>query len=339
MDERKKKILQALVNSYIESAEPVGSRTIAKKYDLGLSSATIRNELADLEDMGYIEQIHTSSGRKPSSLGYRMYVNELITLEDLSEEEIEFIRSNFLNEAINEVESILKASANILSKLTNMTAVIKPPVIPKGKVKLIQVLNIEDGKVLVVCVTDMGVVKNKILSFDRNLDIKALQNINKVLNTYLKDVELSQIDKNLISFMKFHMENESELLIPILNVIMSTLREDEHENENLLVDGVTNILNYPEYGDIERAKKFLQLINEKDALGSMISNDDLNIKIGEENEINDAKELSVISSKYSLKGISGNIGLIGPTRINYGKVISVLKIITNELTEMLKTLE
>ena len=139
--------------------------------------------------------------------------------------------------------------------------------------------------------------------------------------------------------MKFHMKKESELLAPILNVIIDTLKENEHENENLLVDGVTNILNYPEYSNIERAKKFLQLINEKDALGFMINNDDLNIKIGDENEISDAKELSVITSKYSLKGISGNIGLIGPTRINYGKVISVLKIITNELTEMLKTLE
>ncbi len=337
MDQRKKKILQALVNSYIESAEPVGSRTIAKKYDLGLSSATIRNELADLEDMGYIEQIHTSSGRKPSSLGYRMYVNELITLEDLSEEEKEFIRNNFLNEAISEVESILKTSANILSQLTNMTAIIKAPVIPKGKVKLIQVLGIEDGKILVVCVTDMGIVKNKILSLDRHLNIIDLQNINKILNIYLKDIEISNIDNNLISFMKFHMEDKQELLTPILNVIMDTL--SENESVNMFVEGVTNILNYPEYSDIERAKKYLQLINEKKAISSMISNDDLNIKIGDENEITDAKELSVISSKYSINGVSGNIGLIGPTRINYGKVISVLKVITSELIEMLKTLK
>ncbi|MCL2323369.1 MAG: heat-inducible transcriptional repressor HrcA [Oscillospiraceae bacterium] len=337
MDQRKKKILQALVNSYIESAEPVGSRTIAKKYDLGLSSATIRNELADLEEMGYIEQIHTSSGRKPSYLGYRMYVNELITLEDLSEEEREFIRKNFLNEAISEVESILKTSANILSKLTNMTAIIKAPAIPKGKVKLIQILGIEDGEILVVCVTNMGAVKNKILKFNKILNKKDFENINKVLNTYLKDVELSQIDDNLISFMKFHMGDKHELLTPILNIILDTL--SENENEDLYVDGVTNILNYPEYNDVERAKKFLQLISEKDSLNSLITSDDLNVKIGDENEIIDAKELSVISSKYSLNGVSGKVGLIGPTRINYGKVISVLKIITNELTEMLKTLK
>jgi len=337
VDQRKKKILQALVNSYIESAEPVGSRTIAKKYDLGLSSATIRNELADLEEMGYIEQIHTSSGRKPSYLGYRMYVNELITLEDLSEEEREFIRKNFLNEAISEVESILKTSANILSKLTNMTAIIKAPAIPKGKVKLIQILGIEDGEILVVCVTNMGAVKNKILKFNKILNKKDFENINKVLNTYLKDVELSQIDDNLISFMKFHMGDKHELLTPILNIILDTL--SENENEDLYVDGVTNILNYPEYNDVERAKKFLQLISEKDSLNSLITSDDLNVKIGDENEIIDAKELSVISSKYSLNGVSGKVGLIGPTRINYGKVISVLKIITNELTEMLKTLK
>ncbi len=337
MDQRKKKILKALVNSYIESAEPVGSRTIAKKYDLGLSSATIRNELADLEDMGYIEQIHTSSGRKPSSLGYRMYVNELITLEDISSEEIEYIREKFLNEAILELESILKTSARILSKLTNMTAIIKPPTMPKVKIKLIQVLGIEDGKVLIVAVTDVGIVKNKILSIDKYIDIQALEKINKVLNTYLKDIELSQIDKNLISFMKFHMEDDSELLMPILNAVLETLRNNE--SENLYIEGITNILNYPEYSDIERARKFLQLINKKDVVNSMITNQDLDIKIGEENENSEAKELSVISSKYLLQGVSGNIGLIGPMRINYGKVISVLKIITNELTDMLKTLK
>ncbi len=290
IDDRKIYILQAIINDYIIYGEPVGSRTIAKKYDLGISSATIRNEMADLEEMGYLEQLHTSSGRKPSDKGYRLYVDRLMKLSSLTQEEESAIKNYLVDLAFSEIDKIVKGATQILSELTNLTSIVKAPSVKKSFVKYIQLISLDKNNILSTIITDSGLIKHNVIRVSNPIDNNSLFKINNILNIRLRDISVEKI--NL------------ELLI--------NLKKDLHGNEEI----------------------FLVLVNNSESISNILENDEgeLSIKIGRENFMECAKDCSIITATYSYNGNSlGTIGVIGPTRIPYGKVIAVLNSIVSEL--------
>ncbi len=313
IDDRKIYILQAIINDYIIYGEPVGSRTIAKKYDLGISSATIRNEMADLEEMGYLEQLHTSSGRKPSDKGYRLYVDRLMKLSSLTQEEESAIKNYLVDLAFSEIDKIVKGATQILSELTNLTSIVKAPSVKKSFVKYIQLISLDKNSILSTIITDSGLIKHNVIRVSNPIDNNSLFKINNILNIRLRDISVEKINLELLINLKKDLHGNEEIFDAILPVLYESLVNTE--NNEVYIEGSTNIFNYPEYSNI-------------------LENDEgeLSIKIGRENFMECAKDCSIITATYSYNGNSlGTIGVIGPTRIPYGKVIAVLNSIVNEL--------
>jgi heat-inducible transcriptional repressor len=337
MDERKIKILQAIINDYINTAEPVGSRTIAKKYDFGISPATIRNEMADLEEMGFIEQLHSSSGRKPSDKGYRLYVDKLMTLPQLSIEEENLIKGQLLNAALYEVEKIVKQATQLLSEITKLTCIVKTPSANKSYIISIQLITVDSNNILAVIITDTGLIKNTIIRIKKPVSTEILAKLTNILNGRLKNLTIEDINLSVINYLKTDLMNYEEIFDAIIPVLHESLSCSEVSE--IYLEGATNIFNYPEYNDIDKAREFLYLLNNKENIKGMLNvSNNISITIGEENNLEGAKNLSIISGIYSIDGRPlGAIGVIGPTRIPYSKVVTVLskivKIINDSLSQ------
>ncbi|MBE6053805.1 MAG: heat-inducible transcriptional repressor HrcA [Clostridium sartagoforme] len=336
IDERKIKILQAIINDYIMTGEPVGSRTIAKRYDLGVGSATIRNEMADLEEMGYLEQPHTSAGRIPSNKGYRLYVDKLMGTGRLTKDEELKIKEYLINSAMYEVDKIVKEACSLLSELTNLTTVVQTPSVRSSYIKSIQLLPIDNYNLVSVIVADSGVIKNHRIRVNNMPKSETIQMINNVLNSRLRNLTIEEINLEVINNLKHELKGFDEVFNGLLPALYETLKESN--NTEIFVEGTTNIFNYPEYNNIEKAKEILSLINDKDNLIDLIEpGTDITIKIGEENFFPEAKDCSIISAEYSVDGRPiGKIGLIGPKRINYSKVIAIMNEVMKELNKSLK---
>jgi heat-inducible transcriptional repressor len=335
MDERKIKILQAIINDYINTAEPVGSRTIAKKYNLGISSATIRNEMADLEDMGYLEHLHTSSGRKPSDKGYRLYVDKLMKLPQLTPEEELQIKNHLLNAAMFEADKIIKQATQLLSELTRMTCIVKAPSARKSYIKSIQLMHVDNSSVLVVIITDTGLIKNTMIRVKKPTGSEVLYKLSNLLNARLKDLTVEEINLSVINNIKNDLINHEEIFDAIIPALYDSL--DSSESSEVYLEGTTNIFNYPEYNDIEKAREFLYLLNNKNNIQGLLNNtNDISVSIGEENFIEEAKDCSVVSGIYSIGGRPlGAIGVIGPTRMPYSKIVSLITKIVKEINDTL----
>jgi len=332
MDERKIRILQAIINDYINYGEPVGSRTIAKKYDLGISSATIRNEMADLEEMGFIEQLHTSSGRKPSDKGYRLYVDRLMQISNLTFEEEEAIKNYLIDIAFYEVDKIVRTATNILSQLTKLTSIVKAPSVQRSSIKLIQLMSLDKGSILSTIITDSGIIKHNLIKVRNTIDTNKLLTLNNILNKSLAGVTVQQISLDFLFNLKQQLTGYEEIFDAIIPVLYESLVNNEYDN--VYTQGSTNIFNYPEYNNIDKAKEFLGLVNNEESLKNLLDQGSihgkLSVKIGQENFIECAKECSIITATYSYNGSTlGTIGVIGPTRIHYAKVITVLDSIVN----------
>ena len=336
IDDRKIKILQAIINDYIVTGEPVGSRTIAKKYDLGIGSATIRNEMADLEEMGYLEQPHTSAGRIPSSKGYRLYVDQLMQREQLTREEELRIKEYIINSAMYEVDKVLKEACVLLSELTNLTCIVETPSMKRSRIVSIQLIGIDKSNIVAVIVTDSGVIKNHRIRVSHMPMENELNRINEVLNIKLKNLTIDAINLQIINEIKEELKGFDDLFNAILPALYKSLNEST--KSDLLVEGTTNLFNYAEYNDIEKVKDMLQLISNKDCVIELLEpSGDITIKIGDENYIPEAKDCSVITAEYCLGGRpNGNIGLIVPQRINYSKVISIMAQVIKELNKSLR---
>ena len=336
IDERKIKILEAIINDYISTGEPVGSRTIAKKYDLGVGSATIRNEMSDLEDMGLLEQPHTSAGRIPSSKGYRLYVDNLMEKTKVTFEEELQIKKYIIDCAMLEVDKIVKQASSLLSELTNLTCIVQTPSVKKSYIKSVQLVPIDDHNLVSVIVTDSGVIKNHRIKVEKIPAIEELNTINTVINKRLVNLTIEEINLEVITNLKDDLKGFDDLFNAIVPVLYDTLKEET--SSEIFMEGTTNILNYPEYNDIDKAKEILNLLYNKDYVVELIEpHGDITIKIGDENYIPEAKDCSVISAEYSLGDRPiGTIGLIGPRRINYSRVISIMAQVMKELNETLR---
>lgn len=336
MDERKIKILQAIINDYINTAEPVGSRTIAKKYNLGISPATIRNEMADLEEMGYLEHLHTSSGRKPSDKGYRLYVDKLMQLPKLTLEEENLIKNQLLNAALYEIDKIIKQATQLLSELTKLICIVKAPSAKKSFIKSIQLINVDSSNVLAVIITDTNLIKNTIIRVKKPIGTDVLVKLTNLLNSKLKNLTIEEINLSVINSIKTDLVNHEEIFDAIIPALYDSLNASD--TSEVYLEGTTNIFNYPEYNDIEKARELLYLLNNKENIQYLLNTtNSISISIGEENYIEGAKDCSVVSGTYSLGGRTlGAIGIIGPTRMPYSKIVSLLTKVVKEINDTIE---
>lgn len=332
IDERKLRILNAIIHDFIITGEPVGSRTIAKKYDLGVSSATIRNEMSDLEDLGLIEHLHTSSGRKPSDKGYRLYVDKLIEVPKLTTEEELRIKTQLINDALFEVDKIVRKAISLLSELTKLTSVVKTPSVRTSSIKSVQLLAIDKNIILAIIITQNGIINNNLIRVNKDINSDVLQRLSNFLNNRLVNLSIEDINLKVINELKSALRGYEDIFHAIITVLYDVL--SKADNSDVYCEGAANIFNYPEYNNINRARQFLSLMDNRELLGKLfdvapelnkMGSNIINISIGKENMIEDAKDCSIISATYSLGNESlGTIGVIGPTRMQYSKVISLL---------------
>lgn len=327
LNERKLNILKAIVKDYIDTAEAVGSRTISKKHDLGISAATIRNEMADLEELGYLIQPHTSAGRVPSEKGYKLYVNSLMGNAELSDKE-KIIIAKCIRKNVSNIKDLIHETSKLLSQLTNYTTVaVTKSLVNQSNIKHIQLVSMNDNKILLIVVTDKGDIKNSYISNDSYLEQSKLNLISDNLTKRLSGKSITEIDNNLIAFIKYEISEYSILVENLINALNFNIVEDDL---SVSLNGATNIFNYPEFNDVIKAKSFLNMLEQKETITTMVKSkgiqkDNINIIIGSDNDCDIAKECSVVTATYNIdKDLVGRISFIGPTRMDYARIYAIV---------------
>lgn len=332
--------MTAIVESYIDTAVPVGSRTISQRFRCAISPATIRNVMADLEEMGFIMQPHTSAGRVPTDKGYRIYVDNLLEPKHLTKED-ESIISKLIHQAGSDIDYIMQNASKAISVLTNVAGIVLTPRIKRSVFKHIELFNISESKILAVIITTSGFVKNSIMEMDEHMTKQELMRISEYLNNELEGVSLGEIKSYLTR--RLFEERDSfyaflKRAIDILS-IPGLFRADEH----IYMEGVACIMSHPEFTDVRKARLFLSACEDRKSLLNLLNQDmeqdGVKVHIGKENIYNEIHELSVISCNYKVNDMTvGAIAAIGPTRMEYGKVISVIRHISRELGKELENL-
>lgn len=344
LDSRKVTILKVIIKTYLETGEPVGSRTISKYSDLKLSSATIRNEMSDLEEMGYIIQPHTSAGRIPSDQGYRFYVDQILQEKDAEVSEVK----ELMIQRVDRLELVLKKMAQVLAVNTNYAAMISGPRYHQNKLKFIQLSKVDEKKLLVVVVIEGNIIKNTMISIEDAITDEEILNLNILLNSSLNGLTLEEINLGIISKLKGEAGSKGQIVELVLNEVAEAIRTQE-EDLQIYTSGATNIFKYPELSDGEKASQLLGAFEQKEALKELIddvnSNEQTNesgiqVYIGEEMPVQSMKDCSVVTANYELgKGLRGTIGIIGPKRMDYEKVLTTLRNLMTQLDETFKNEE
>ena len=339
LDGRKITILKAIIKTYLETGEPVGSRTISKYTDLNLSSATIRNEMSDLEELGYIVQPHTSAGRIPSDKGYRFYVDQIMQEK---EEEVTEIKDLMLKR-VDRVELLLKQMARILAQNTNYAALISAPQYHRNKLKFIQLSRVDDGKLLVVIVVEGNMIKKTMIPISQQLSDEVLLNLNILLNNALNGLTIEEINLDVISRLKEQAGIHSEVVDRVLNEVAEAIRADDDDLQ-IYTSGATNIFKYPELSDGEMASRLIGTLEQKELLQELVddvnsseSSSGIQVYIGEEAPVQTMRDCSIVTANYELgEGLRGTIGIIGPKRMDYEKVLNTLRNLMTQLDSILK---
>lgn len=338
LDDRKVKILKAIISNYLETGEPVGSRTISKYTDLNLSSATIRNEMADLEELGLIMQPHTSAGRIPTDKGYRLYVDRMMVEKDTEMEEMK----TQLLDRVDKMESLLKQVAKVLAYNTNYATLVTAPQYQNSKLKFIQLSQVDERQLLAVIVVDGNVIKNKLMQVERMLENDEILKLNVLLNTFLQGASLQDINLEMIQTIKTQAGEFADIMENIFQGIAEAIHEADQVE--IYTSGTTNMLKYPELGNIEQTTKLLEALEERQGLDELIDEsmhgenpNGIQVYIGEEAPVSNMKDCSIVTATYELEeGARGTIGIIGPKRMDYQKVVSTLKNLTGELDTIFK---
>ncbi|MGI6011991.1 MAG: heat-inducible transcriptional repressor HrcA [Ruminococcus sp.] len=339
LDERKQKILNAIIQTYLETGEPVGSRTISKYTDLNLSSATIRNEMSDLEDMGYILQPHTSAGRIPSDKGYRLYVDALMQEK---EEEVSEIKELMIQKT-DRMEKVLKQIVKVLASNTNYATMITGPSYHHTKVKFIQLSKVGLDQLLAVIVVDGNMVKNQMIDLEEEMDDETVLKLNLLLNTQLNGLTVEEISLGMITKMKEQAGIHSGVVSQVLDAVAAAISEEDEMP--VFTSGATNILKYPELSDGEMATQLISAFEEKKPLAELLQETKgengeetgIQIYIGSESPIKTMKDCSVVTATYELgDGMTGTIGIIGPKRMDYENVVDNLKTLKAQLDSIFK---
>ena len=336
LDERKQKILQAIIRNYMETGEPVGSRTISKYSDLNLSSATIRNEMSDLEEMGYIIQPHTSAGRIPSDKGYRLYVDHIMEEKNHEVQELK----DLMIERTDKMEQVLKQVVKVLAANTNYATMVSAPTYHRNKLKFIQLSKVTATQILAVIMIEGNIVRNKVIDVTEELDQETVLKLNILLNSVLNGLSIEEINLAMIQNLKEQAGIHSELVGSVIDAVAEVIHsEDEVE---IYTSGATNIFRYPELSDNGKASELINAFEEKQQLTNLVTqtlenedNKGIQVYIGQETPIQSMKDCSVVTATYELgEGMQGTIGIIGPKRMDYENVLKTLKTLTEQLDEI-----
>ena len=336
MSERKLKILHAIIQNYLETGEPVGSRTISKYTDLNLSSATIRNEMADLEEMGYIIQPHTSAGRIPSDKGYRLYVDMLM---EEKEQELNEMQDQMLDKA-DKMDQLLKQAAKVLATNTNYATMVSTPMNNSNKIKFIQLSMVDEEQVIAVIVLGGNVIKNKIINIDEPISNENLLKLNMLLNTTLNGMSIEEINLGLIARLKEQAGIHSQVVGYVLDAVADAIHVDD--DMQIYTSGATNIFKYPELSDNQSAQEIISAFEEKQQLSELVTqtlaqdeNTGIQVYIGDETPVQTMRDCSVVTATYELgDGMKGTIGIIGPKRMDYEHVLKSMKRLQTELDQI-----
>ncbi len=339
LSDRKHKILKAIIQNYLDTGEPVGSRTISKDTDLNLSSATIRNEMADLEEMGYIIQPHTSAGRIPTDKGYRFYVDELI---EGREEEIGG-PAEIVIQKQDKIDRMLKQVAKVLANNTNYAAMISSPVFHRSKIKFIQLSQVDKFQVMAIVVVEGNIIKNKVISTDEEVDGETLLKLNVLLNTNLNGLTLDEISLGTVAQMKAQAGEYALLVDDVIEAVVNAVQEDEEYE--IYTSGATNIFRYPELSDQKNATALISTFEEKNQLRSIVSRsmengnekNGIQVYIGDESPFQNMKDCSVVTATYDLgNDMKGTVGIIGPKRMDYENVMKTMSKLLKQLEQIAK---
>ena len=345
LDERKLKILQAIIRNYLETGEPVGSRTISKYTDLNLSSATIRNEMADLDELGYIVQPHTSAGRIPSKKGYRLYVDQMLAEKeeklDHATQEVKEMHQMLL-EKEDKMESILKQMAKMLAVNTNYATLVTAPQVKGNKIKFLQLSRVDVGQLLATIVVEGNVIKNNMIHVEESLDDETLLKLNILLNTNLNGLPIEDINLAMITKLKQQAGIYDGIIAEVMDAVAAVIREND--DIEIYTSGANNIFKYPELSDNQRASELINTLEEKQMLTELVqdsmtdeNNTGIQVYIGNETPVQTMKDCSVVTATYELEeGVKGTIGIIGPRRMDYDKVISTLTTLKSQLDTIYK---
>ncbi len=336
LSDRKKKILRAIIHDYIHTAEPVGSRTISRRHSLNLSPATIRNEMSDLEEMGYLEQPYTSAGRIPSQQGYRFYVDTLMETVSLNKEEVLAIERTLQKAKLKDLDKFIQQISRILSSVTQYPSLVLGPAYNKNAFKQLKIIPMDEGEALAVLVTNTGFIKHNIIQLPGSLSERELNKIVAYLNSRFLNLSIDTITSALLKEVKLDLINHIEILNETLRLIEGV---SSPEDGKLFLCGATNILNQPEFRDVNRVKSLLDLFEEETLLGHLLGNSSteggIEVKIGEENKLEEIKDCSLVIATYKLDGkILGTVGVLGPTRMEYARVIAMVSHLVKTMNDL-----
>ncbi len=337
LDERKRQVMRAVVESYVANAQPVGSRTIARDYDLGVSSATIRNEMADLEELGYLEQPHTSAGRMPSDAGYRFYVDEIARVSSPTHLQLERMR-RAIGQQASEIDEVLQAAGRLLSEITDCLSVVVEPS-PSGAVlNTVEIVPLESDRMMLLVITREGLVHNRMLDCPDDVSSEQMNHVSHVLTRYLRGYTLGDIlSSEVVRGIRSELDHCRKLLDMVMHILSSYSSEDVQARYRL--EGAANIMKQPEFQDVRRAQKVLRVLSQQSVINDLlrsVRSEDVFVLIGSENRYEGIRDCSIVTSAYSIRGQSaGRIGVLGPRRMNYGRVMGTVKTLTSLLSEVL----
>mgnify|MGYP001128891589 FL=1 len=330
LDKRKKKILQAIVEEYIDTAEPVSSGNLVK--ELNCSSATIRNDMAELEKIGFLEKPYTSAGRIPSQKGYRYYIDELLRDDKLTAKEMQYIK-NKLETTVNELEDLTKIATTTLSELTHYTTIAIGPKIETHTILDVKFVLLGSRVMMAIILTDSGIIREAIIKFDEDVTEEQIKNLNTIFANHMVGKPIDELGGNIEEFITNEMKNS----ISIIQKIIDEINKIFKEHDDLILEGTNKAFDLPEFQKAELAKNFMNVLDAKDLVSEVLNTgvaEDINVYIGEELQDEKLKDFSVVTFNHLLgdKDI-GTIGIIGPTRMDYSKVISIMKYISKKLKE------
>lgn len=338
LTERQMLILKAVVNNYIENAEPIGSRAISKRNDIGFSPATIRNEMADLEELGFLEQPHTSSGRIPSNKGYRYYVDNLIDPNEMNISQDVIVNiSNLFTHQFSEFERVIEQTALILSQITTYTSIIMGPEIYKTKLKHIQIIPLTDESLVIILVTSTGKVEHKTISVPKEISVSDIEGLVSFLNHKLTNVPLYQLKSKIYLELNKEFERNAKQYEQLMAIVDQLFTDETTQSDSkIYLGGTTNILNQPEFSDIGIIKGLFSMFEQSEQVKQLVktTNRGIEVKIGSENSIEVASNCSIITATYEVDGVRlGTIGIFGPTRMDYSRVIGILDSLTKDFSK------
>ena len=334
MDERKRQILQSIIKDYVETAEPVGSRAVVRKHDLKISAATVRNEMADLEEMGYLEQPHTSAGRIPSERGFRYYVDCMMENESLSEEQIEDLRNTITNN-VRDLDEVIANVAHFLSQITRYTSFIVVPSIHTSQFRYLQLIPLDPGEVLLLLVTDLGLIMHRKIEIPENVSLQDLESIGALFNNVFANRRLEELRRSDLQVLREELHQRRGIIDSALDAI-DLLLQNSHD-ERVVISGVLNMLNEPEFKDLEKLRRFLSLLEEESTIKNRLpesSGENVNISIGRENP-EDMKDMSVVMAGYKSFDELGKMGVIGPVRMEYWRAAGTVEAVRMLIKEIL----